>query len=151
MLEGWKNDTVSHENRSYFSEETKCIVFALQHGGKDVTWKCSIVQNRSSVLLFGQTDWGTHGIKDSLTVSPFQSAKRVEFTSKRGKKYPLHPKRSDVMLLSVAMFASLIITFFNNLVMSFGLKMFSVNNRRTRFNDTFKRFFNRKSPETLLW
>ena len=42
MLEGWNNETVLHENRSYFSEERKCIVFALQHGGNDVTWKCSI-------------------------------------------------------------------------------------------------------------
>ena len=44
MLEGWKNETVLHENtcRSYFRVERKCIVFALQHGGNDVTWKCSI-------------------------------------------------------------------------------------------------------------
>ena len=28
---------VLHENRSYFPEERKYIVFALQHGGNDVT------------------------------------------------------------------------------------------------------------------
>ena len=42
ILEGWNNETVLHENRSYFPGERKCIVFALQHGGNDVTWKCSI-------------------------------------------------------------------------------------------------------------
>ena len=42
MLEGWNIETVLHENRSYFPEERKCIVFALQHGGNDVTWNCSI-------------------------------------------------------------------------------------------------------------
>ena len=42
MLEGWNNETVLQENRSYFPEMRKCIVFALQHGGNDVTWKCSI-------------------------------------------------------------------------------------------------------------
>ena len=42
-LEGWNNETVLHENRSYFPENRKCIVFALQHGGNDViTWKCSM-------------------------------------------------------------------------------------------------------------
>ena len=40
----WRAETmVLHENRSYFPGERKCIVFALQHGGNDVTWKCSIV------------------------------------------------------------------------------------------------------------
>ena len=43
MLEGWNNETVLHENISYFSEERKCIVFALQHGSNDITWKCSIL------------------------------------------------------------------------------------------------------------
>ena len=43
MLEVWNNETVLHENRSYFPEERKCIVSALQHGGNDVTWKCSIL------------------------------------------------------------------------------------------------------------
>ena len=38
MLEGWNNETVLHENRSYFPGERKCVVFALQHGGSDVTW-----------------------------------------------------------------------------------------------------------------
>ena len=38
MLEGWNNETALHENRSYFPEERKCIVFALQHGGNDVPW-----------------------------------------------------------------------------------------------------------------
>ena len=42
MLEGWNNETVLHENRSYFPGERKCIVLALQHGGNDVTCKCSI-------------------------------------------------------------------------------------------------------------
>ena len=37
MLEGWNNETVFHENRSYFPGERKRIVFALQHGGNDVT------------------------------------------------------------------------------------------------------------------
>ena len=32
ILEGGNNETVLHENRSYFPEERKCIVFALQHG-----------------------------------------------------------------------------------------------------------------------
>ena len=44
MLEGWNNETVLHENRSYFPEEKKCIIFALQHGGNDVTWNYSIVR-----------------------------------------------------------------------------------------------------------
>ena len=43
MLEGWNNETVLHEDRSYFPEERKCVVFALQHGGNDETWKCSIL------------------------------------------------------------------------------------------------------------
>ena len=30
-----------HDNRSYFPEERKCIVFALQHSGNHATWKCS--------------------------------------------------------------------------------------------------------------
>ena len=38
MMEGWNNETVLHENRSYFPEKRKCIVFVLQHGGNDVTW-----------------------------------------------------------------------------------------------------------------
>ena len=41
MLEGWNNETVLHENRSYFPGERKWIVFALLHGGNDVTLKCS--------------------------------------------------------------------------------------------------------------
>ena len=32
MLKGWNNETVLHENRSYFPGERKCIVHALQHG-----------------------------------------------------------------------------------------------------------------------
>ena len=47
MPEGWNNETVLHENRSYFPGERKCIVFALQHGGNDVTWK------RSAAMLEG--------------------------------------------------------------------------------------------------
>ena len=40
---GLKQWQVLHENRSCFIGERKCIVFALQNGGKDVTWKCSIL------------------------------------------------------------------------------------------------------------
>ena len=36
MLEGWNNETVLYENRSYFPGERKCIVFALLHGANDV-------------------------------------------------------------------------------------------------------------------
>ena len=39
--EGWNNETVLHESRPYFPE-TKRIIFALQYGGNDVAWKCSI-------------------------------------------------------------------------------------------------------------
>ena len=46
-------------NRYYFPGERKCIVFALQHGGNDVTWKCSItsyVTYEASIRSYGRLD-----------------------------------------------------------------------------------------------
>ena len=70
------------------------------------SWMCSLYNctNNSvfSSVLFGQNDWGTHGIKDSL-ISLFQPAKQR-------RKNAWFPKSvSDAMLLSVsAVFNSLI-------------------------------------------
>ena len=46
--------------------------------------KCTNKRWACLVLLFGETDWGPHGIRESL-ISLFQSAKRVEFTSQKEK------------------------------------------------------------------
>ena len=56
MLEGWNNERVLHENRSYFPEKRKCIVFALQQSGNDVTWKCSILTTCQNAATFESFD-----------------------------------------------------------------------------------------------
>ena len=96
MLKGWNNETVLHENRSYFPGERKCIVFAFQHGGNDVTW---IIVSLSPTYfcplsVFHVPEiWRSFG-SDQRTLP--ERSKREDLQTKRPSEY--FPFAADVFL-----------------------------------------------------
>ena len=92
----WRTETMKQfrmKIQSYFPEERKCIVFALQHGGNDVTWKCSIH------FIWFLTTWvlGNSNKCDFVVISMLSRVKNSHYSSCSSQNHSVPISFSDTL------------------------------------------------------
>ena len=66
MLKGWNSETDLHENRSYFPEERKCIVFAPQSRDAEEASVCRFWSNIAENVMNTDTSQELHDFATKL-------------------------------------------------------------------------------------